>query len=163
MGLVFQPQLGLRRASAFWTITLPAMLAAMNRFERVRALMNGSSLAGVAVHFVLWPVDWRRVPPRLIDAEGMGPNAVSWYNLLLYAWLGVTTVALITETRRRPWALPGLLAVLPLRASASHHFSLVGRRGAEPTNMVEPCDPTKATNQELLDETPLRMGSPYCR
>jgi hypothetical protein len=122
VGLVLQPQLGLRGAGAFWAITLPAMLAAMNRWERPRAFLLGSNLAGVAVHFALWPVDWRKVPPSLTDAEGMGSRALPWYNILLYAWLGVTAVALATETRRRRWALAGLLAVLPLRAGAAHHF-----------------------------------------
>jgi len=116
------PQLGLRGSGAFWALALPGQLAVMNRSEPARAFLLGSNLAGVAVHFVLWPVDWRRVPPLLTDAEGMGSRALPWYNALLYAWLAVTAAALATETRRRRWAVLGLLAVWPLRASATHHF-----------------------------------------
>ena len=122
VGLVFQPQLGLRGSSAFWALALPGQLGVMNRWDPARAFLLGSNLAGVAVHFVLWPVDWRRVPPLLTDAEGMGSRALPWYNALLYAWLAVTAAALATETRRRRWAVLGLLAVWPLRASATHHF-----------------------------------------
>jgi hypothetical protein len=130
-GLVFQPYLGLRRAAALWTIALPGWFAAAargsRRWDRPLAFLAGLSVGGAAVHFTLWPWERKRGVPLLVDAEGLRPEQLPAYNAVLYAWALAALAALAAETPRgvRKWALVGVMASVPLRFSARHHFAWI--------------------------------------
>ena len=72
----------------------------------------------------MWPVVVRRGLPLLVEAEGLRPESLPAYNALLYGWAGAAVAAVLLETPSgdRRWAVAGLLAAVPLRASARHHF-----------------------------------------
>ncbi len=128
VGLVFQPYLGLGGAAALWGVSLPAWFGAAisgsSRWDRPLAFLTGLSVGGATVHFTLWPWAAERGPPLLTDAEGLRSELLPAYNAVLYAWGLSALAALALETPRgaRRWGLAGLLAAVPLRASARHHF-----------------------------------------
>ncbi len=128
VGLVFQPYLGLPGAATLWGIGLPGWLLVAargsERWDRLLAVLAGLSLGGAVVHYTLWPVRFRRGLPVLVEAEGLRPASLPTYNALLYAWAATAGAALLIETPReaRRWAAAGLVAAVPLRASARHHF-----------------------------------------
>ena len=128
VGLVFQPYLGLGGAAALWGIGLPGWLViaarGSGRWDRLLAVLAGLSAGGAAVHYTLWPVEVRRGLPLLVEAEGLRPESLPAYNALLYGWAGVAVAAVLLETpsEERRWAAAGMVAALPLRASARHHF-----------------------------------------
>jgi hypothetical protein len=127
-GLVFQPYLGLRGAATLWSVALPGWFAAAARgsraWDRPLAFLAGLSMGGAAVHFTLWPFEIRRGVPVLVEAEGLRPDQLPAYNAVLYAWALAAALALARETSSgsRRWALAGMLAAVPLRFSARHHF-----------------------------------------
>jgi hypothetical protein len=128
VGLVFQPYIGLRGAGILWGLSLPTWLraaaAGSSRWDRPLAFLSGLALGGSAVHFTLWPWTAERGPPMLTSAEGLRPELLPAYNAVLYAWGMSALAALALETPRgtRRWGLAGLVAAIPLRASARHHF-----------------------------------------
>jgi hypothetical protein len=126
VGLVFEPFLGRGGAVALWSLALPGYVlgALSGRTAKLVALSNGMSLAGGAVHYVLWPWELRGGVPTLTAAEGMTGDRLGAYNRVLQAWTLAAALALVTETPRdgRRWAALGLLTVEPLRRSAVHHF-----------------------------------------
>lgn len=131
-GLVFQPYLGLRRATVLWGVVLPSWLAAAargsDRWDRPLAFAAGMSVGAAGLHFTLWP--WRLAAgavPVLTQAEGLKPRHLPAYNAILYAWAvpAVVAVAVDTPSRVRPWALAGMAAAGGFRPSASHHFRWV--------------------------------------
>jgi hypothetical protein len=130
-GLVFQPYIGLKGATALWSIALPSWLAAAargsSRWDRPLAFLAGLSIGGAAVHFTLWPFEIRKGMPTLVEAEGLRPEQLPAYNRVLYAWAISAAAALAVETPRRArrWALVGALAAVPLRWSARHHFAWI--------------------------------------
>jgi len=130
-GLVFQPYLGLRGATALWSVALPGWFAAAargsRRWDRPLAFLAGLSIGGAAVHFTLWRSKVRRGVPMLVEAEGLRPEQLPTYNAVLYAWAVCAAVALARETPRgtRKWALAGMVAAAPLRFSARHHFEWI--------------------------------------
>jgi hypothetical protein len=139
VGLVGQPELGLTRAGAFWIAELVswAALAARGgrRADGLLAALAGASLAGVGVHFVLWP--WKRGRlglPVLTEAEGLSPKQLPPYNTILWGWAvasaGSLTFEIPSEPRR--WALVGAASLPLLVLSARHHFQWV--KGQAETN-----------------------------
>jgi hypothetical protein len=131
VGLVLQPELGLGFAGALWGTGIPVWirLAAKGdntRWDPLLAVWSGASLAGVVVHFSLWP--WRRNKlgvPVLTEAEGLPSSSLPVYNALLQVWAMASALSIIREVRpgARRWALVGLGTVPLLRKSAQHHFS----------------------------------------
>ena len=128
VGIVAQPELGLRGALALWGVSLPtwAGLAARgtSRWDRLIAALAGVSLAGVATHYLLWPVEVRRGIPFLSEAEGLEPRQLRAYNAVLHGWALAGAASLLAEVPRgqRRWALAGL-ATMPLaKAGATYHF-----------------------------------------
>ena len=96
------------------------------RWDPLLAAWSGASLAGVVVHFTLWP--WRHNKlgiPVLTEAEGLSSSSLPAYNALLYAWAAASALSIIREVRpgARRWALAGLATEPLLRRSAQHHFS----------------------------------------
>jgi hypothetical protein len=128
VGLVFQPYLGMPGAAALWSGTLPAWawVAARgsHRWDRPLAYAAGMAVGGAAMHYLLWPWEIRRGLPTLIEAEGLRPEQLPAYNVILWGWAASALGALVRETPRgaRRWALAGVLTALPLRRSAIHHF-----------------------------------------
>jgi hypothetical protein len=129
-GLVWQPELGLGRASALWGAEIPLWitLAAKGnrRWDRLLAALSGTALAGVFVHFLLWP--WRRNRlgiPVLTEAEGLEPNLLPAYNVLLHVWGLVCALSIVRDLQfgARRWSLVGAAALPLLRRSAAYHFS----------------------------------------
>jgi len=133
VGLVWQPELGLGRAAAGWAVELAGWMALAARGGRradpVLAALAGASLAGVAVHFVLWP--WKLGPgralPVLTEAEGLSPEQLPAYNAILWCWALAAAGSLVFEVPRpsRRWALAGGVALPLFVASARHHFEWV--------------------------------------
>ena len=131
VGLVLQPELGLRFASALWGTGIPLWirLAAKRddtKWDPLLSAWSGASLAGVLVHFSLWP--WRPNSlgiPVLTEAEGLGSSSLPAYNALLHVWGAAAAVSIIREVRpgARRWALVGLATFPLLRRSAHHHFT----------------------------------------
>jgi hypothetical protein len=135
VGLVWQPELGLARAGAVWMVELIgwAALAARGgqRADGALAVLAGASLAGVGVHFVLWP--WKRGPlglPLLTEAEGLSPRQLPVYNMILWGWATASAGSLAFEIPRasRPWALAGAASLPAFVVSARHHFEWVNEQ-----------------------------------
>jgi hypothetical protein len=132
VGLVLQPELRLAGAGALWGTQLPLWLGLASRggprWDRVLAIWSGAALAGVTVHFLLWPLRRSRLGlPVLAEAEGLDTRGLAAYNAVLYAWGGASVLSLALEIPRgrRRWAAVGL-ATLPLQlVSARHHFDWV--------------------------------------
>lgn len=140
VGLVLQPELGLVGSGALWGTQLPAWLVLASRggprWDRILAVWSGAALAGVTVHFILWPLRRSRPgPPVLAEAEGLDARGLAFYNALLYAWGTASALSLALEIPRdrRRWAVAGL-ATLPLQlVSARRHFDWVRHEsGAHP-------------------------------
>ena len=129
VGLVWQPELGLRCAAGLWCAQILGWgaLALLGRrlAEPVLAALAGASLAGVGVHFYLWPSRPGRVGlPVLCDAEGLSPWQMPAYNALLRAW-GISSAASIAfeiPKGSRRWALLGAGTFPVFVVSARHHF-----------------------------------------
>jgi hypothetical protein len=128
VGLVFEPQLGRRGATALWSALIPLGLLAAARegrgAERLSAFNAGIGAAGVAVHFKAWPWSLHGRLPMLDEAEGLREDQLPAYNAVLWAWGVASALSLLSETRRgsRRFALAGLLNFPILLASAQHHF-----------------------------------------
>lgn len=89
LGLVWQPQIGLPGAATLWSVQILswAGLAARGsrRTDPVLAAFSGASLAGVAVHYLLWPSQPGQCGlPVLIEAEGLSPWQMPSYNAMLH-------------------------------------------------------------------------------
>jgi hypothetical protein len=131
VGLVLQPELGLGGAAALWSTGIPAWahLAAKEdagRWEPFLAVWSGASLAGVVVHFTIWPWRYNKLGlPVLTEAEGLPASRLPLYNTLLHVWAVVSALSILREIRpgSRRWALIGLATAPLLRRSAQHHFS----------------------------------------
>ena len=130
VGLVLQPELGLRPACALWGTQIPVwiLLAARGdkRWDRLLAAWSGAALAGVLVHFFLWPWKPNKLGiPILTKAEGLSSSSLPTYNVLLYVWGAASALSIIRDLRpgTRRWALVGLATLPLLRRSAQHHFS----------------------------------------
>ena len=128
VGLVFEPELGRRGATALWAFLIPMGLLAAARGgrvgERVTAFNAGIGVAGVAVHFKAWPWSLHHGVPMLDEAEGLSDGQLPAYNSVLWAWGITSALSVLTETPRgaRRFALAGLLNFPILLASAQHHF-----------------------------------------
>ncbi len=134
VGLVMQPELGLVGAGAVWGVQIPLWitLAAKGnrRWDRLLAVFSGAALAGVVVHFILWP--WRRNKlglPVLSEAEGLSPSLLPAYSALLHVWGAacVCSIALDVRPGHRRWSLVGLATLPLLRKSAKHHFEWIAQ------------------------------------
>lgn len=136
VGLVFQPYLGLGGAAVAWGVSLPGWAWLVSRgspsADRALSFLAGVSLAGALLHFKLWPVEWRPAGrklavPVLIEAEGLSPRQLPFYNAILYGWAAGSLLAVVGGTPRgkRGIAAAGLLMAVPLSASARHHFEWI--------------------------------------
>jgi hypothetical protein len=130
VGLVWQPELGLGASGVLWGAQIPIWLTLAvkgdRRWDRVLAALSGTALAGVCVHFLIWP--WRRNRlglPALTEAEGLAPTVLPAYNALLHLWGVACALSIAREVQpgARRWSLLGLAALPLLRRSAQHHFS----------------------------------------
>ena len=138
VGLVFQPELGLPGALGLWTAVVAGDLGLLaprrSPLGRARALAAGVSLAGVLVHYLLWPWELRRGLPRLTAAEGVRGRQLAVYDAILLGWAASAAGSLLVDVpgSRRRWALVGAaVALAPLVASARHHFTWVTAEAAE--------------------------------
>lgn len=137
VGLVFQPELGLRGSIAFWVATAAAdvLLATTDRpgYGRWRAAVAGLALAGVAVHYVVWPWELRLGLPRLTAAEGLRSEQLPMYDTILLGWAAAALTALVTDSGpgERRWAAAGFAAMPLLVGSARHHFRWIGEQARE--------------------------------
>jgi hypothetical protein len=128
VGLVFEPELGRRGATALWAFLIPVGLLAAARggraFERISAFNAGIGVAGVAVHFKAWPWSLHNGLPMLDEAEGLSDEQLPAYNAVLWGWGIASALSLLTETApgSRRFALAGLLNFPALLFSARHHF-----------------------------------------
>lgn len=131
VGLVFQPELGLAGAGVLWAAVVAGDLLVLGPRRsgtgRLRAAAAGTALAGVAVHYLLWPWELRRGLPRLRSAEGLSPAQLPWYEAVLLGWAAAAAGSLVADVGRgrRRWALVGAVAAGPLAVSARHHFRWV--------------------------------------
>jgi hypothetical protein len=98
------------------------------------AVSSGAALAGVFVHFFLWP--WRRNRlglPVLTEAEGLGPSLLPAYSALLHVWGAACVLSIVRDVRpgTRRWSLLGLATLPLLRRSAQHHFDWLTQQASE--------------------------------
>jgi hypothetical protein len=128
VGLVFEPFLTRRGATALWTAYFPLMLGAACRdsenARRLTAFSAGIGVAGVAVHFKAWPWSLHNGLPMLDEAEGLSEEQLPAYNAVLWLWLVCSALSLPAANRTgvRRFAVAGLLNFPILLASAQHHF-----------------------------------------
>jgi hypothetical protein len=115
VGMPFASLLGPRRAAAFWAGAMPlawhASAGKSCAHQRFAGLANGLGLAAVAGHFCAWPT--RRAAtglPWLIDCEGLGPERMPVYNVLLYV-SGATAATGLAFESGRSWRLGTALAL----------------------------------------------------
>jgi len=131
VGLVFQPELGLGGAIALWSAAVGVDVGLASRRSRgggrLRAAGAGISLAGVLVHYIVWPWELRNGIPHLQSAEGLPADRLGWYDAILLGWAGASALALAADSDpgERRWALLGVLAAPVLVKSARHHFAWV--------------------------------------
>jgi hypothetical protein len=132
VGLVWQPELGLPVAGALWAgqISIWGAVAARGsrRWDKLLAVWSGAALAGVLVHFLLWP--WRIDGfgiPALTETEGIRSSKLPLYNAILRVWGVASALSIAREIcpRDRKWALVGFATLPLLVASATHHFSWI--------------------------------------
>ena len=100
-------------------------LAGRERDEPMLAFNAGIAIAGALVHFVDWPWSLRLgVLPWLDEAEGLRPEQVPAYNVVLWIWFlgGVGSVAAETKRQHLKFAAAGVATAPLLRTSARHHF-----------------------------------------
>ena len=134
VGLVLQPELGLRFAGALWGTAIPAWirLAAkgdQTRWDPLLAAWSGASLAGVVVHFSLWPWRHNRLGiPVLTEAEGLSSSSLPAYDALLYAWAAACHA--FDLPRDSSWGPP-------LGVGRAGHFALVAAICPAPFLMAE--------------------------
>ena len=149
IGLVGQPELGLRVTSLIWGLGLPswAALAARTRPrpEALLALASGTALAGSLVHFILWPTRRTRSGlPVLIEAEGLPTASLPAYNAILYIWGGAAALSILLEVPRgaRRWALLDHACAVHLRPAP---LRLAQRAGRHKAGLVESGRPIVST------------------
>jgi hypothetical protein len=130
VGVFLEPWLGRRNTNRFWAIVLPyGLLGAIRggrRDEPTLAFNAGLATAGAIVHFTEWPWSLRfGVVPWLDEAEGLTPEQMPAYNVILLGWLLSGAGSILLETRRDHvrYALAGLACAPLLAASARHHFT----------------------------------------
>ncbi|HEX3981026.1 MAG TPA: hypothetical protein VHW93_07375 [Acidimicrobiales bacterium] len=130
VGLVLQPELGLGGAAALWGSEIPIWISLAargdSRWNKVLSVWSGAALAGVLVHFFLWPCRRNRLGvPVLIEAEGLKASSLPTYNAILYIWGAAAVASIVREVHSgdRRWALAGLAMLPLLRRSALHHFT----------------------------------------
>jgi hypothetical protein len=130
VGLVLQPELGLGVAGALWGTGIPAWIRIAakgdgRRWDPFLAAWSGAALAGVVVHFTLWPLRYNKLRiPVLTEAEALPSSSLPAYNALLHLWAAASVVSIVRELRpgSRRWALVGLATLPLLRRSAQRHF-----------------------------------------
>jgi hypothetical protein len=92
------------------------------------AALAGASLAGVLVHFLLWPWEpgWAGVP-MLAEAEGLSARQLPAYNAILWVWAAAAGGSIVLEvpSGSRRWALAGAACLPMFVVSARHHFAWV--------------------------------------
>lgn len=130
VGVFLEPWLGRRNTNRLWTVLLPyGLLGAIRGRERdepTLAFNAGIATAGALVHFSEWPWSLRLgFIPWLDEAEGLAPQQMPAYNLILLTWLLSGAASAVHETRpgHRRYALAGLATAPLLAASARHHFA----------------------------------------
>ena len=128
VGLVLQPELGLRGATALWSAlfstAIGASLWGSEKWDRALSFGVGMNLGAAAIHFLLWPWELRNGLPVLTEAESLQGDDLRNYNVLLNVWALVGIATVLTEVPKgsRRWAIAGLLATLPLKKHARFHF-----------------------------------------
>lgn len=130
VGVFLEPWLGRRLTNRFWALVLPyGLLGAIRgrrRDEPTLAFNAGIATAGALVHFSEWPWSLRLgFIPWLDEAEGLQPEQLPAYNMILLTWLLSGAASVLVETRRenRRYALAGLATAPLLALSARHHFA----------------------------------------
>lgn len=128
VGLVGQHKMGLAGSSSLWGgLVPPWLLTAERGSSRWSPLLGfgvGASLAGVAVHYMLWPWELRRGLPTLTEAEALKQEQLPAYNAVLWFWGLTALLAVFRETPRSglKWVLLGLLTIPLMRTSATEGF-----------------------------------------
>ncbi|MEV6256583.1 hypothetical protein AB0L97_25320 [Nocardia sp. NPDC051911] len=130
VGVFLEPELGRRATNVLWSLT-PVLMwrkAFRNRPDDGPALAfnAGIAVASVLVHFTDWPWSLRYgFLPWLDEAEGLHPNQLPAYNIVLWTWFAGGLGSILVETRREnlKFAAAGLAAGPLLLASARHHFT----------------------------------------
>jgi hypothetical protein len=129
VGVFLEPWLGRRRTNLLWCTTMPLWvyraLAGDERDEPLLAFNAGIAIAGALVHFADWPWSLRMgIVPWLDEAEGLPPNKLRFYNMILWGWLvgGLGSVAAETKREHLGYAAAGLATAPLLLISARHHF-----------------------------------------
>jgi hypothetical protein len=99
----------------------------------VLAALSGASLAGVVVHFLLWPFRPGRAGlPVLTEAEGLSREQMPIYNAILRGWALASAGSILLEVPKgsRRWALLGVGCLPLFVVSARHHFEWVKGQAA---------------------------------
>lgn len=134
LGLPLQPQLGARGSELAWAvgITGAALLTLRQKKSPILVALTAAQLATVVVHYANWPTTFRRGIPWLTQAEGLPPESLPVYNVILSSWGAIAAAALVVETPRRRSSLAaavvGLATFFPARATARHHFEWLAIR-----------------------------------
>ena len=139
VGMPLASVLGPTAAAGVWGAGTVGGLRAASRWPASRdgvfAAVNALGLAAVLGHLASWPRTRRFGLPWLRSCEGMGPELMPAYNVILDVSALGAAAGLLSENRRarRRWALAGL-ALAPVLAVAQHaeHRALTRRAHAQP-------------------------------
>lgn len=139
VGMPLASVLGPTAAAGVWGAATVGGLRAAGRWPSTRdplfAAVNAMGLAAVVGHLTSWPHTRRFGLPWLRSCEGMGPELMPAYNVVLDVSALGAAGGLLAENRRarRGWAVVGL-ALAPALAVAQHaeHRALTRRAQAHP-------------------------------
>jgi hypothetical protein len=140
VGMPLASVLGPVPAALVWTVSAGAVTRGARRApasaDPVFATVNGLGLAAAVAHLVAWPSRRTRTGvPWLTECEGLGPELMPSYNVLIQAGGATAVTASIAENRSAPaWRPLWCLAAVPALVAAQRweHARLRDRADRRP-------------------------------
>ena len=117
-------RVGIRVAAAGYALGAATVYRAASRSlgphgDRVSASANGLFLSAVIAHYTTWPRTRRRGFPWLLESEGLGPDIIGPYNVLLQVSAVAAVAGLVENRRAWPAAVITVGVALPVLRSVT--------------------------------------------
>jgi hypothetical protein len=124
VGMPLASVIGPKRAAGLWACVTGVLWrkAGSTGLDRWFDLLNGFGMAAVLAHLTAWPRRRTRLGlPWLVECEGLGPDAMRFYNPILYFSAAACALALVSENRDAPKGFALVpVAFVPLLAAWQH-------------------------------------------